>query len=427
MIPGMVSKTLPIPAHDWQALLAGSWHRARAATASGIGATAAVAVVSTGAALALVIALAAPPAAAAAPANTIQVPTAVVGSQGSSSGFEIEATLQAVQQSTVSARVGGSMLQLAVKVGQAVKAGQLLARVDDRELQAAVAAGDAAVAQAQAAQTQAQQQLQRQRDLRAQGFLSAAALDSATAQAQAAAAAVLQAQALRQQATLARGFASVTAPFDGVVLATHIEAGELATPGRPLLTLYAPGRLRAVVQLPSSRAQAARAAQTTEVILADGRRITPSSRQELPGADAVSQTTEWRLELPASVKLAPSAATPATPAASSVAAAAAAANTSPNPGLQPGQSVRVRFAGAPAGAGASTSPARLAVPASAVLHRGELQAVYVAQEGRFVLKAVRLGAASGTQQEVLAGLKSGERIALDPVRAGLAGAVPAAQ
>ncbi len=420
----MVSKTLSIPAHDWQALLAGSWHRARAATASGIGATAAVAVVSTGAALALVIALAAPPAAAAAPANTIQVPTAVVGSQGSSSGFEIEATLQAVQQSTVSARVGGSMLQLAVKVGQAVKAGQLLARVDDRELQAAVAAGDAAVAQAQAAQTQAQQQLQRQRDLRAQGFLSAAALDSATAQDQAAAAAVLQAQALRQQATLARGFASVTAPFDGVVLATHIEAGELATPGRPLLTLYAPGRLRAVVQLPSSRAQAARAAQTTEVILADGRRITPSSRQELPGADAVSQTTEWRLELPAAVKLTLSA---ATPAASSVAAAAAAANTSPNPGLQPGQSVRVRFAGAPAGAGASTSPAHLAVPASAVLHRGELQAVYVAQEGRFVLKAVRLGAASGTQQEVLAGLKSGERIALDPVRAGLAGAVPAAQ
>jgi multidrug efflux pump subunit AcrA (membrane-fusion protein) len=47
---------------------------------------------------------------------------------------------------------------------------------------------------------------------------------------------------------LARGYAAVTAPFDAVVLATHVEAGELATPGRPLVTLYAPGRMRAVVQ-----------------------------------------------------------------------------------------------------------------------------------------------------------------------------------
>ena len=65
-----------------------------------------------------------------------------------------------------------------------------------------------------------------------------------------------------------------------------------------------------------------------------------------------------------------------------------------------------------------------------MLQRGELQAVYVVQAGRFVLKAVRLGALTGPahngQQEVLAGLKAGERIALDPVRASLAGAVPAA-
>ena len=75
----------------------------------------------------------------------------------------------------------------------------------------------------------------------------------------------------------------------------------------------------------------------------------------------------------------------------------------------------------------TASPGRLTVPAAAVLRRGELTAVYAAQDSRFVLKAVRLGAAAGTGVEVLAGLKAGERIALDPVRAGLAGAVAPAQ
>jgi hypothetical protein len=148
-----------------------------------------------------------------------------------------------------------------------------------------------------------------------------------------------------------------------------------------------------VVQLPASRSTLARAATRTEVQLPDGRWVAPVDRSELPGADPVAQTVEWRLELP--------------PAVAS--------------GLHPGQAVRVRFDGAP-----TTAPVagRLSVPATAVLRRGELTAVYAVDRGQFVLKAVRLGAAAGDRVEVLAGLKPGERIALDPVRAGLAGAAP---
>jgi len=86
-------------------------------------------------------------------------------------------------------------------------------------------------------------------------------------------------------------------------------------------------------------------------------------------------------------------------------------------GLLPGQQIRVRFA-----AGQSQ---RLLVPASAVLRRGELTAVYAVSGQGFVLKAVRLGADHGaTGVEVLAGLTDTDRVALDPVRAGLAGAQP---
>ena len=329
---------------------------------------------------------------AAAPAP-LPGPTIEAGAANATASLDIEGTLQAQQQVIVSAQAGGRVLVLSVKAGDRVKAGQLLAQIDDRELQAGVAGGDAGVAQAQAALLQAEQNAQRTRDLRAQGFISSAALDSANAQLQAAQAGLRLAQAGRTQATLARGHATVTAPFDGVVLATLVEAGDLAMPGRPLLTLYAPGRLRAVVHLPASRATLARAATAIEITLPGGQRVQPVTRTELPTADAVSQTIEWRLDL--------------SPTATAT--------------LSPGQPVQVRFAGA---APAAAMPPGLSIPTSAVLVRSELTAVYAVQGNRFVLKAVRLGTPQGDRVPVLAGLRAGERIAADPVRAGLAGATP---
>ncbi len=114
----------------------------------------------------------------------------------------------------------------------------------------------------------------------------------------------------------------------------------------------------------------------------------PVASSTVPSADAVSQTIEWRLELPSEV----------------------------NKVMLPGQQVRVRFVG--------QQIERLVVPASAVLRRGELTAVYAVADKGFALRAVRLGADHGADGvEVLAGLMPGERVALDPIKAGLAGAV----
>lgn len=322
------------------------------------------------------------------------VATAVLQAAPDTAGFSLSGSLEAVRQSTVGAQVGGNVLALRVQAGDHVKAGQPLVQIDDRSTQAGLASAEAGVAQADAQAQNAQAQLQRTRELRQQGFVSPAALDVVEAQARAARAALEQARAARAQATLARAFTTVTAPFDGTVLATLAQAGDLASPGQPLLTLYAPGRLRAVVQVPSSRSALARAATTVQIQLPDGRWVAPASRTELPTADAVSQTVEWRLELPADLSAT----------------------------LSPGQAVQVRFAGAMT-AGATTRPL---LPASAVLQRGELSAVYVVQDGRFVLRPVRLGAVHGSAGiEVLAGLKTGERHAVDAVQAGLAGATPA--
>jgi RND family efflux transporter MFP subunit len=241
----------------------------------------------------------------------------------------------------------------------------------------------------------AQANFNRTRDLQAKGFVSAAALDTADSQLKGAQAGRDEAGAGARQSALAQGFTRVTAPFDGWVLQTQAEAGDLAVPGKPLLTVYAPLPLRVVVQVPVSRSSLARAAGSVELLLqsAEGgaRWIRPVSSTNVPNADPVSQTIEWRLELPAD-----------------------ASKT-----LLPGQQVRVRFAGSQAD--------RLVVPASAVLRRGELTAVYVVSGSGFALKAIRLGADRGAEGvEVVAGLQAGDRVAVDPIKAGLAGAQPAA-
>jgi RND family efflux transporter MFP subunit len=345
-----------------------------------------------GAAIALAGALLIGGSARAAP---VLVPTLRVQPGGTAAAFVLDGAVQATRQSTLAAQVQGNVTVLAVKAGDRVRSGQLIARIDERDAQAGLLRAQAGVAEARAQARNARLIAQRTAELRAQGFVSQAALDVAETTAQAAQSGLKQAEAAQMQAALARGFAAVTAPFDAVVLATHLDAGDLAAPGRAVATVYAPGAMRAVVQVPSSRANWARDARQVQVLLPDGRAVDPVARTVLPSADPVAQTVEWRLDLPAAALA----------------------------GLLPGQSVQVRFAAAPA-AGGGAAP--LVVPPAAVLRRGELTAVYVVQGERFVLRAVRVGdergAAAGV--EVLAGLKDGERIAADAVKAGLGEAVP---
>jgi RND family efflux transporter MFP subunit len=334
--------------------------------------------------------------AAVAAVTSIDVPTIVVQAGAARAGFVLDGTIQPVRQATVAAQVGGNVVALTIKAGDRVKAGQVIARIDERDAQAGVLRSDAALAQADAEARNARMNAERTRDLRTQGFISQAALDTAETQLKAAQAGVQQAQAGRSQAALARGYASVNAPFDGVVLATHLDTGDLATPGRPVATVYAPGALRAVVQVAASQADVARAAQRVEIELPNGQWVVPERRAELATTDPVSQTVEWRLDL----------------AAASLA------------GVMPGQNVRVRFTGATPAAKAGAAAPR--VPQAAVLRRGELTAVYVVQGDGFALRAVRLGADHGAEGvDVLAGLKPGDRISADALKAGLATARPA--
>ena len=314
-----------------------------------------------------------------------QVPVLTLGAKAVSTGYELDGVVEAVRQATVSAQATGRVSSLLVKVGDKVKAGQVLATIDDRDTQTGVARSQAQVAQSEAELANALANVQRTRDLRKQGFVSQAALDVAESQYKAAQAGRAGAGAGAQQARLAQSFTQVTAPFDGYVMETLAQAGDLAVPGKPVATVYAPQPLRVVVQVPASMGAQARSAQRIELQVGEAW-VQPAAQQGVTAADPVSQTLTWKMDVPA----------------------AAAAQ------LMPGQQARVRFVGGTA--------QRMVVPQAAVLRRGELTGVYVDSDKGFVLKAVRLGVQHGDSVEVLAGLKAGDVVAANAIQAGLAGA-----
>lgn len=301
----------------------------------------------------------------------------------------VEATLEAAAQTVLAAQVSGRVVELNVDAGDRVAKGALLLRIDSREAAEALAAAEAVVAQAEAARLNARAQLQRNRQLFERGFVSQAALDQAQAGHDAAEAQWRAALAGRGQAGAVQAHALVHAPMAGVIAARHVEFGEMAQPGRPLLTLYQPGAMRAVVDLPQQRvAELGAGPWQARIELPDsGRWLEAASVSVLPAADARTHTIRFRVELPPDT-----------------------------PGVLPGLFARVHFLAGEA--------ARLSVPVAAVLRRGELSAVYVAgADGRFVLRQVRTGTRlDGERIEVLAGLRAGERVALDPVAAGIAAA-----
>ncbi len=318
-----------------------------------------------------------------------------------------DGSVEPIRQAQVAAQSGGRILSLVVRAGDRVRTGQILATVDDREAQAALERAQAQAREADAALRRVQADHTRSTQLRREQFISQAALDNSTAQLNAAQAAREQVDAALAQARLGLGYARITAPFDAVVREVHAEAGDLAVPGRPILTLYAPQALRVLVRVSASSLSLVRRFQKVEMQTPDGNWIQPLRTQLLPVADAVSQTIEWRLDLPVQ-----------------------------GADWLPGQQVRVRVdaradEAARAGAGASnaagnSSVERWVVPRSAVVQRGELSAVYVAGDTGFSLRAVRLGRDRGAQGvEIVAGLREGERVAIDGPRAAMAQARPA--
>ena len=179
----------------------------------------------------------------------------------------------------------------------------MLVRIDESEARQAVAGSEAAGGPGARQSAECPPHYERTKQLLAQKFISQAALDKAQADYKAAEAQLAAAQAGAGQAATTRGFTAVMAPYSGVVAARHVELGEMASPGKALMTGFDPKDLRVVASIPQYKlADVRRAARAQVNFPRFNKWVTAKAVTLLPAADAKTHTTRVRLDLPEDIR-----------------------------------------------------------------------------------------------------------------------------
>lgn len=293
-----------------------------------------------------------------------------------------DGTVEAVNQATMSAQTAGRIAEVYYDVDDYVEPGDPIVRFTNREQEAALSQAEAALAEALARQNQAAEEFARAKALFDAGSSSKREYDQAVAARDAADARVKAARSAVESAEQQLEYTLVRAPYPGIVTERHVEVGEAVSVGQPLMSGLSLDSLRVVTNLPQQIAAKVREHMAAVVLTSEGR-VDATDITIFPFADPASNTFTVRVNLPDGQYQ-----------------------------LYPGMFVKVAFVIGDA--------ERLLVPTAALLRRSEVTGVYVVTADDSVrLRQVRVGNTFGDRTEVLAGLSEGERIALDPVAAGI--------
>jgi RND family efflux transporter MFP subunit len=289
--------------------------------------------------------------------------------------------VEAVRQVSPGTKILGRIERVPVREGDRVQQGDVLAVLESRDLRAAVQQAEAAVAMAEAQLENAEAQHRRMVDLHERGSVTEKALEDARAGYRVAQAALEQARANRSSAEVMLDYARVLSPIDGHVVARRVEAGDMAQPGAPLFTVEDLDPVKVSVQVPEADVVGLeRGAPATLVIDVLDETFEAEIDRIVPAADAASRTFEVELLVD-------------------------------NPGgrIKSGMFARARF-----GRGEREA---LLVPGSAVVRRGQLEGLFVVDEGRARLRWVRLGEPlPDGRVPIESGLEPGEAYVVDPPR-----------
>ncbi len=272
---------------------------------------------------------------------------------------EVVGTVRAALRASLEAKVSGRIEKMPVAAGQAVKAGDLLVQLDVREIQAKLE-------QSKALQQQVTGDRARYEELLKQNAVTRQEYDAVQARFRVAEAAVVEAQTMLD-------YASVTAPFAGLITRKFVDLGDLAAPGKALLELESQDKLRFEADVPEALIGRIKLGDKFPVRMSDGPQSVVGTVAEIfPTADAVSRTFRVKLDLPAS------------------------------PNLRGGQFGRTAVP--------LTEITSVFVPASALVQRGQMEIVFVAENGRAQLRLVKSGKRVGDEVEILSGLSANEQV-----------------
>ncbi len=272
-------------------------------------------------------------------------------------GEEVVGTVRPKLHSVIEAKVSGRIEKMLVTPGQQVKAGELLAQLDVREVQARLD-------QALAVRQQAESELKRYETLRAKQVITPAEFEAVQSRQQIAVAAASEAETMLS-------YAKINAPFDGVVTRKLADVGDLASPGKPLIEIEDPQVLQFETAVPAAIIDKVKLGTKLPVRIMSGQQEGTVS-EIAPSADAASRTFLVKLDLPSGSE------------------------------LRAGQFGRVQI---------PVSETRvLRAPASAVVQRGQMELVFVVVNKHAQLRLVKTGRRFDNEVELLSGVSAGEEV-----------------
>lgn len=274
-----------------------------------------------------------------------------------------------MREATLSTKLMGTVLEVLVQEGDRVRAGQLLARIDARDVAAKAEQVTAGVGAAEAAQRTAAAHAARLRALYADAAAPKAMLEAAELQLAQAEAGVRAARAAGAEVEAMGSYAEIRAPFAGRVTLRFVDPGAFAAPGAPIVTVQDAATLRVTAHVTPDRARALRAGQSIGVTI-----------------EGVATTARIEGIVPVMGALHAVNALVANPRGDFLAGSAAALQLA---------------------AGAHRA---IAIPADAVIREGDLTGVLVRTAAGDVRRWVRLGAEVGDLVEVTSGLRAGEQV-----------------
>lgn len=289
----------------------------------------------------------------------VTVSVATVSEQDAPVLIEVAGTVQAAERAAIAAKVTGVITRMPVVLGSTVKAGDLLVSISADEIAARLN-------QAEAQLAQARRNLEREQNLLQKNAATPESVKSLNDL-------YAIAQAGYREAKTMLGYATITAPFDGVVTRKNGHSGDLATPGAVLLQVENPAKLQVTTAVPESLVLGIRLGEALTVTVPAATVVVQGMVSEIaPAADPISRTAPVVLDLPAT------------------------------PSLRSGQFARVQLPGK----GVKT----LLAPSSALVPSGQMDRVFVVEGERARLRLVRTGLRHDGQVEILAGLNGGDTV-----------------
>ncbi|ULC57871.1 efflux RND transporter periplasmic adaptor subunit [Flaviramulus sp. BrNp1-15] len=307
----------------------------------------------------------------------IAVKVNAVQADGNNPFITASGKIQAENSADLSTRMMGFVNKVHVNVGDNVRKGQLLLSINNADLQAKRAQVNASITEATAAYNNAQKDYTRYKNLFADNSASQKEMDDMTAHFEMAKARLEAANQMKNEVNSQFAYSNITAPFSGVITSKNIEAGDMANPGMPLISVEAPGKFEVIAMVPES--EISKIKKGTEVSV-----IVKSINETIKGKVTEVSTSAKNTGGQYLVKV---------------------ALDKTDTKILSGMFTTVQF---PIAKKASASTMVL-IPTEAIVEKGQLTGVYtVSQSNTAVLRWLRLGRTFGSDVEVLSGLNSDE-------------------